>query len=538
MTVECLCMEEKTIVSGETKEVTRAAALISLGNISSRLLGLLREMVKSYFFGAGGVVSAFNVAAQVPTMFYDLLAGGMLSSALVPVFSDYAKPEQREELWHLLSLLLSLVTISLGGVLLLIEATAPQVARLLSAGLEPQYLQLATRMIYITTPAILFLNVAALFSGALYALQRFTRPAFLGAISNATLVLIVMLLGRSRLGAHSLAIGLLAGSLAQVLFQWHELRDAKLQFVSPFTKHPALGTIASLYLPIGLGLIVDQLTVGLSFNLASRTGASGIAWMKSAATLIQFPLGMVVTAISVAILPMLSRYATESDEVRFRATLSKGLRLVLILIVPAAAMMLVLAEPLVGLLFQRGNFMPTDTEAVALALRLNLLGLIFAALDQTLIFAFYARKDTWSPALVGVATSAFYVLLALLPTFFFPPNLSLLILANSLKLTGHALLMLYLFIKKVGTLHSHGLAHTVYLVAVAATAMLLPLAGGRYLVSLMGREGLEKILMELLLAGGLGTLTYLELLRRLGVEEIQLLQAVLMRWWNKNREVA
>ncbi|MEA3310526.1 MAG: murein biosynthesis integral membrane protein MurJ [Chloroflexota bacterium] len=531
-------MAEETVISGETKQVTRAAVLISLGNISSRLLGLLREMVKSYFFGAGGVVSAFDVAAQVPTMFYDLLAGGMLSSALVPVFSDYAKSERQEELWHLLSLLLSIVTVSLGGLLLLVEATAPQVARLLGAGLEPEYLQLATRMIYITTPAILFLNVAALFSGVLYALQRFERPAFLGTVSNATLVLIVMLLGRSALGAHSLAIGLLAGSLAQVLFQWHALRGVQLHLVSPFTRHPALGTIAKLYLPIGLGLIVDQLTVALSFNLASRTGASGIAWMKYAATIIQFPLGMVVTAISVAILPTLSRYATESAEESFRATLSKGLRLVLILIVPAAAMMLVLAEPLVGLLFQRGNFMPADTEAVSLVLRLNLLGLVFAALDQPLIFAFYARKDTWTPALVGVAISGLYAALSLIPTLFAPPNLSLLIMANSLKLTGHALLMLYLFAKKVGTLRPHGLAHTIRLAGAAAAVMLLPMVGGRYLVSLMGRAGIEKLLMEIILSGGLGALTYLGLLRRLGVEEIQLLHAVLLRWWHRNKEVA
>ena len=529
-------MEEKTVMSGETEQVTRAVILISLGNISSRLLGLLREMVKSYFFGAGGAVSAFDVAAQVPTMFYDLLAGGMLSSALVPVFSDYAKPDRREELWHLLSLLLSLVTVTLGGLLLLIEVAAPQVARLLGAGLEPEYLQLATRMIYITTPAILFLNVAALFSGVLYALQRFERPAFLGTISNATLVLIVMLLGRSALGAHSLAIGLLAGSLAQVLFQWRALRDATLHFVSPFTRHPALGMIARLYLPIGLGLIVDLLTVGLSFNLASRTGASGIAWMKYAATIIQFPLGIVVTAISVAILPTLSRYAAESAEERFRATLSKGLRLVLILVVPAAAMMLVLAEPIVGLLFQRGNFMLADTKAVSLVLRLNLLGLVFAALDQPLIFAFYARKDTWIPALVGVAISVFYAVLTLVPTLFAPPYLSLLIMANSLKLTGHALLMLYLFTKKVGTLRPHGLIHTIRLVGVAALAMLLPMVGGRYLAGLMGREGIEKLLMELLMAGGLGALTYLELLRRLGVEEIKLLQPVFMHWWNRKRE--
>ena len=106
-------MGQETIVSSEARQVTRAAALISIGNVSSRVLGLVREMVKSYFFGAGGAVSAFDVAAQVPTMLYDLLVGGMLSSALVPVFSDYVRPERRAELWRLVRPLLSLLTLFL-----------------------------------------------------------------------------------------------------------------------------------------------------------------------------------------------------------------------------------------------------------------------------------------------------------------------------------------------------------------------------------------------------------------------------------------
>ncbi len=543
-------MEGENLLSGQARQMTRAAALISLGNIVSRVLGLLREMVKSYFFGAGGAVSAFDVAAQVPTMLYDLLTGGMLSSALVPIFSDYARPEKRAALWELLSLLLSLLGLFLGGAVVLIEFAAPTVAQVLSGGLDPEYLALAAEMIRITTPAILFLNIAGLLSAALYALQRFERPAFIGAVSNATLVIAVVLLGRTALGPRSLAIGLLIGSIAQVALQLPALRGARLRFVSPFHGHPALAAIGRLYLPIGLGLIVDQAAVALSYNLASRTGPSGIAWMKYAATLIQFPLGMVVTAVSVAILPALSRYAADAEEEAFRATLAQGLRMVLILILPATLAMLALTEPLVALIFQRGNFSSADTAATAQALRFSLLGLVFAALDQPLIFAFYARKNTWTPALVGVVTVLLYTGLALGPTLLHAPRLSELILANSLKLATHALLMLYLYKRMSGSLRRYRVGHAAVLALLASTLMTLPLLGVSNLLAdarfraaallpltatgmqlsdwLTGAPGL---LFQIVLAGGTGGICYLWIIQRMGLEEIMLLQTMIVRRW-------
>ena len=523
-------MQERANVPGEAERVTRAAALISVGNVTSRILGLARDVVKSYYFGAGGAVSAYDVAAQVPTMLYDLLTGGMLSSSLVPVFSDYARPQRRTELWRLLSLLLSIIVIFLGILVLIIEIAAPWVARLLSGGLPLEYLQLATQMIRITTPAIIFLNLAGLITGALYALQRFDRPAFLGTVANAVMVLTVILLGRSRLGALSLALGLLASSIAQVIFQWPALRDAPLRPLNPLHGHPALPIIGRLYLPIGLGLIVDQAAVALSFNLASHISVSGIAWMKYAATVIQFPLGMVVTAVSVAILPTLSRLAADADDQRFSATLAQGIRLVFVLVLPATALLLVLAEPMVAILFQRGNFMPEDTVAVASALRYNLLGLIFAALDQPLIFAFYARKDTWTPALVGVGTTLFFTTLVFFMSSLGRLTLGNLILANSLKLTAHALLMFFLFNRRVSTLMASAVKRTTSVAALAAIVIIPPAWGLSLLVQKIGPEGFMGVLSQLIFAGGLSPVLYLWLLRKNRVEELELLEQTLARY--------
>lgn len=516
-------------LSGEARQVTRAAVLIFVGNVVSRALGLVRDMAKSYFFGAGGAVSAFDVAAQVPTMFYDQFVGGLLNSALVPVFSDYASHEDREELWRVFGFVLSLVTFVLGAIVLLVEVAAPWIAQLLGKGLDPQYLNLATTMIRITAPVVFFLNVAGLLSSVLYALRRFTLPAFTAAVFNATVVFIVILFGRSGLGTRTLAVGWLVASIAQVLFQLPGLRGARLRLRPLLPLHPALVKMGQLYLPIGLGLLVDQFAVAISFNIASRTGASGIAWMKYAATLIQLPLGLVVTAISIAILPTLSRYATAADEEAFRATLAQGLRLVLILVIPAAIALLVMGEPIVALIFQRGEFLPADTTATVEALRFSILGLVFAALDQPLIFAFYARKDTWTPALVGVGTVVLYIALAVVPTLFGQPRLWALILANSFKLMAHALLMLYLFTRKVGSLRPHRVGHTTLLALAAAIVMTLPIIGILFILKDVVPPGAVGYLIRTVAAALAGGGVYFLLLRVMNVKELALLQQAFRR---------
>ena len=514
------------VLPNEARQVTRAAILISVGNIISRGLGLVRDVVKSYLFGAGGAVSAFDVASWVPTMLYDQLVGGMLSSSLVPVLSDYADREDKEELWMIFSYVLTFAALVLSGLVLLIEVAAPWIARMLGQALPPAYLDMATEMIRLTAPAVFFLNIAGLISATLFAMQRFTLPAFNGAVYNLTLVVVMALLSQE-MGARAMALGVFVATAMQTAFQIPGLYGIKLRWRSPFPLHPALIQIGRLYLPIGLGLLVDQFAVGLSLNIASLTGPSGVAHMKYAATLIQFPLGLVVTAVSVAILPTLSRYATGADEEAFRSTLSQGLRLVLILVLPAAVALLVMAEPMVALILQRGEFQPEDTIATAVALRFSVLGLVFAALDQPLIYAFYARKNTWTPTLVGVGTVIFYIILAVLPPLLGEPKLWALVLANSLKLTAHALLMLYLFIHRIGGLKPYRVGHTVLLASGAALAMALPIYSLSSGLQPLVPSGSVGLLIRVAIAGGLGAVFYLGVLSLMDVEEITLIQQAL-----------
>ena len=525
--------------------IAKAAGILSLGNVASRTLGMVRQTIIADLFGASPFVSAFEVAAQVPTMIYDLLIGGLLSAALVPVFSDYASPQKRRELWHIFSVVVSLAVVMLSLIVILLELFAPQVAWLLGSGFDAQLQAVTTKMIRIILPAVLFFGLSGMVTGLLYTLKRFTYPAFGAAIYNAGIITAALLLA-DKVNIYSLALGILLGAMLQLAIQLPDLRDVRFAF-SLNLSHPALRRVAGLYLPIVLGLIISQIGIVIDSNLASRTGGESIAWMDYATRLIQLPIGLVSAAISLAILPTLSQYASEAASKQppisnvkretsnvkrqasdFQRTLALGLKMVLMAIIPATIGLFILAAPIVALLFQHGNFDAHDTAQTALALRYYLLGLTFAAIDLPLVFAFYARKDTLTPALVGVLGVVVYLIVAL--SLIRPLGMIGLILANSTQLTVHALIMLVLFQRRLGGLGGHGIMALAFKTLSASLVM-----GGMTYLALGGLQSAldaSTLVGKLVIvggAGGVGLATYLGMIALLRVEEARLVGEMIWR---------
>lgn len=505
--------------------LARSASIIALGNIASRVLGLVRETTIAYFFGASGYVSAFQAASTIPTMIFDLLIGGMLSAALVPVFSDYARPERRKELGEAAGAVFSVVALVVAGLVLLVELAAEPVARLVAGGFPADLLALTVTLLRIMTPAVWFLSIGGVAMAVLYALKRFTFPAFAAAIFNLGIIVAALVL-QDRIGIVSLALGVLLGAVLQLGLQLPDLRRARVSLHLRL-RHPALPRIWRLYLPIVLGLVVSQVQVIIDRRLASGAGEQSLAWMRDATTLFQLPHGLVAVAISLAALPSLAQFYAAGDEQAFRQTLGRGLRTVLLLIVPATAGLWVLAMPIVQLIFQRGEFMPSDTEQVVLALTLYLLGLIPASLDWLLNYSFYARGDTLTPALVGIASVGVYLLVAL--PLLGPLGYLGLVLADAAKHTGHVLIMLLLLRRRLGSLRPLQVGVTLLKTGAAALLMSTVLL---LVVPLLGRRlpaGLEGNLVIVLAAAGLGALIYGVASLALRVEEAELLKNRLLR---------
>ena len=443
--------------------LVQAAAVLAAGNVASRVLGMVREMTKANLFGASGLLSAYEIAAYVPTTLFDLIVGGMVNSSLVPVFSEYASQERRAELWAAVSTFLSVATVALLILVVAVELFTPQVVWLLGAyNLDDSSLtNTSIRLTRLAAPAVLFLSLSSILTGALYALKRFTLPAFTAAVFNGTIVVAALVRPEH---IDSLAYGLLFGSILQVLLQLPALRGARLRWNLNW-RHPVIRRILGLYMPIVAGLVVNQAGIFVGINLATRadqasltaaglnfaarTGDASLTYMRYATTLYQFPLGLVVTALSIAILPTLSEQALGALPT-FKNTLGQGIRLVLALILPATVGLFSLATPIVALLFEHGLFTSQDTEITAWVLRIFLFGLPFAALDQMLIFASYARKDTLRPALAGVASILVYVVVAVL---LLPPlGLFSLMVADALKHVAHTALMLGVLQRQIGGL--------------------------------------------------------------------------------------
>jgi putative peptidoglycan lipid II flippase len=278
-----------------------------------------------------------------------------------------------------------------------------------------------------------------------------------------------------------------------------------------------------LYAPVMFSLVLDTLVIRtFSYNLASQSIEGSTGYMNWATTLIQFPQGLVATAISIAILPTLSRQAaliTDEGRTAFRDTLGLGLRLAITLILPATVGLFVLATPIIALLFQHGAFMVTDTAITALALRLYLFGLPFAALDLLLVYAFYARQDTLTPALIGALSLGMYMLVAIIlfPTF----GLFSLMIADSLKHIIHALVSGYLLSRRMQGLGRQRLSLTLGKAGFASLLMgvvavlLLPT-----LNQFMGRGTLNELLV-VIVSGGLSVGIYLSMSYILRIEELR-----------------
>ena len=499
-------------------------------------------MVIAGYFGASGLVSAFAVASSVPTMLYDFLVGGMLSAALVPVLSDYARPGRgggegsdrasdarprpSPELVRLFGALLSLASVTLAAIVLILLVFAPQVAGVLAGGFDrfdPALLPLTTRLVRLIAPVVWLFSMAGLLTAVLYSLQRFSLPAIATAVYNLGIVVAAPLLA-GRIGIASLAVGVLAGGIVQFGLMAWDVRRAGLRFGVQWS-HPALGRIVRLYLPIAAGLVVAQFQVGLDRRLASGTGVESIAWMRNATTLQQLPLGIVSVAIALAALPRLSQLFAEGDEGGYRRTLGEGMRMVLVLIVPVLVGLWLLAEPTVRLLFERGAFTAADTAQVVRALRVYLFGALFAAIDFPLNYAFYARNNTLLPALVGVLSVLVYgvVALALVEGRGFLG----LVWADTAKQAAHALVMLAFLAWTIraiprqvlgekddmGRIHTlrrvlGPTASTLLSITVAAGAMAAVAAALLSFLSSSGTPTLASDLLALCVAGGSGALVY------------------------------
>ncbi len=342
--------------------IARATVVILALTLLSRFLGLGREMAIAYRFGATGTTDAFLVAFLIPYTFYGVV-GMALATVIVPLFAEYAAQGRREEAWRVMSLVVNAVLVVLGGLALLGVAGAPLIAWVLGAGFPEETLQLATVLTAVLMPSIVFMTLAGVFGGILNANNIFGPPAFGPAAMNLAIIS-AALVGSVMFGVYALAVGALAGAVLFALVQWPALRHVGFRYSRTLSfREPAVRRVVGLMWPVVLTSGIGSLYLMIDWRLASGLAEGSIAALNYANKLMQLPQGLFVTAVATAIFPTLSRLAAESRLAELAGALRRGMKVILLLAVPGAVGLLVLREPVVALLFERGAF---DARATAM----------------------------------------------------------------------------------------------------------------------------------------------------------------------------
>jgi putative peptidoglycan lipid II flippase len=390
--------------------VVKAAGVIGVATFSSRILGFVRDMVLARLFGATPAADAFFVAFRIPSLLRELFAEGSMSSAFIPVFTEYRTLRSKQEAWELASAvfttLLTIVTlVTILGIL-----AAPWLVQILAPGFQasPEKFALATLLTRVMFPYLLFISLAALAMGILNSVRAFATPAFSPLFLNIFIIGCALYLSpQLPEPIIGVAIGVVAGGAAQFAMQLPSLKLRGLLFGFRFEPgHPGLRRIGALMVPSLLGLSVTQINLTVSTILGSYF-AGGPTYLFYGMRLIQFPLGIFGVALATAILPTLSTQAARGALDEMRTTLGFGLRMIVFIMVPAMLGLILLRTPIVHLFFEHGTFTAQDTAETAMAVFCYAVGLWAFGGVRIIVAAFYSLQDTKTPAIsAGIAVAA------------------------------------------------------------------------------------------------------------------------------------
>lgn len=447
-----------------------------LGNLLTSVLGFGRAFVIARFYGATPQTDAFFAALVVPQMFYDLLIGGAIAAALIPSFTRLAG-EDKDELWSVVGSMFVLMTIFLTVVVLMLEAAARPLMTLIASGLALHAGMLAVKLVRLLLPSLLFMGLSALALATLYSLHRRVVASFASVFYHLGIIG-AAIIASARLGIEALPLGAIVGAALQFIVQVpsliHAYRETGIRSprIRLDLRNPAVHGILRLYAPVAVGIVISIAGQIADVNFKTHLPQTGgFTSMQIATQLIQFPVGVVVAALGLAVLPSISADAAFQRLAAFKETLALGFRLILLLMVPAMVGLLTLAKPLVTVLFQHGHFTHTGTIWTATALMGYAPQLPFIGIDQLLIFAFYARHNTLTPMLAGMAGVCIYVIAA--AVLLGPLTIFGLALANTIQIAAHALILLVLLHRSIGSIAGHRLLETGLKVGIAAAGMAL-----------------------------------------------------------------
>ncbi|NWF99117.1 MAG: murein biosynthesis integral membrane protein MurJ [Nitrospirae bacterium] len=432
--------------------IVRAAGLMSIATFISRILGYIKDMILAGIFGATGTADAFFVAFRIPNLLRELFAEGSMSSAFIPVLTEYHTKHGDEEAKRLVRTTFTFILVFVGLICFTGIIFSPTIVSIIAPGFIPiaSKFNLTVTLTRIMLPFLLFISLASLVMGALNTKRVFFIPTLAPAMLNITIIIIVLLLvGRMTQPIIAVAIGVAFGGFVQFAFQIPSFlkNGYSLKFNFDF-KNPGLKKMALLILPATAGMAVAQINIFVSTILASYLSEGSITYLYYSMRLIQFPIGIFGVAMGMAVLPTLSEHSVKGDYKKLRDDFSFSLRLLFFITIPAMSGLIALNEPIVNLLFQRGQFDYTATLGTSYALIFYSLGIWSIVGVRVTTSCFYSMQDTKTPVKVAVLSVSVNILLSVVLMNFL--SYKGLALANSLASWVNISVLSYLLNKKLG----------------------------------------------------------------------------------------
>lgn len=394
--------------------MAQATILLIAGTLLSRVLGYVREIVIAYQYGATASTDAYLVASILPMGIAGMVAGA-ITVAFIPVFTEYRVKAGEEEAWRIASTVLNLAIIFLVASSVIYLVAAPFLIPLFGPGLAPETQQLAVRLSQMLTPAIVFTGLTGLIAAILNAYRHFMSPAFAGLLYNFGMIAGALLLGDT-MGIAGLVVGVVAGAVAHLLVLLVPLFGHRGYYRASLSglRHPAIKQIGMLILPFIVGSASGQINLLVDRMLASGLVEGSIASLNFATRIMSLPVGIFAGAVATAVYPYLSEQASKYDLVQVRRTFSEGLRLLWFIVIPITAGLLILSEPVVRLLFERGAFDAVATQMTTVALFYYSLGIVANTANVMIVRVYFAMQDTITPIKLGLWAIALNIILNLI----------------------------------------------------------------------------------------------------------------------------
>ncbi len=459
--------------NSEQDKITKSTGIVSSATFLSRILGLIREQVFAYLFGAGFATDAFIAAFRIPNLLRDLFAEGALSSAFIPVFTDHLTNQGKQKAWELANFVLNLLLITLCVIVILGIIFSPYIVKLIAPGFgeEMGKQELTTLLSRIMFPFLLLIALAALAMGILNTFRRFGVPALAPTMFNLGMIagglFLSPLFDPPIVG---MALGVLLGGLGQLTIQLPTLRKIGFRYRFKINlRDPGVRRILLLMAPATLGLASTQINIFVNTLIASLLPQGSVSYLNYSFRLMQFPIGVFGVAVATVTFPIISAYAAKKEMGELLTTFTSSLKLVFFLTIPSAVFLAVASQPVISVLFQHGKFTFLDTVATSQALMFYCIGLFAYSSVRLTASTFYSMGDTKTPVKTSAVAVAVNIILNLL--LMGPLGFKGLALAASVAAMTNLFLLLKILDGRIGPLNRKDIGGTFSKILTSAALM-------------------------------------------------------------------